>query len=138
MPGALLSRKAFRDAVLRRSDGRCVFCGAPAVDAHHVIERKLFPDGGYVLENGAAVCENDHWRCETGELSPEVVRRAAGILEAVLPPGFPPGSVIDKWGNTVRSDGLLEPGPLFDDVGARRALAAGGRLGLFIPKGTLT
>ncbi len=138
MPSPLLSREAFHDEVFRRSTGRCVFCGAPAADAHHILERKLFPDGGYYVENGAAVCEKDHWRCETGELSPEDVRSAAGILEALLPPGFPPGAVIDKWGNTVRADGLLEPGPLFGDIGARRALAAGGRLGQFVPKGALT
>ena len=39
-----------------RAHGRCVLCDAVAVDAHHVLDRKLYPDGGYYLGNGAAVC----------------------------------------------------------------------------------
>lgn len=106
------------------------------MDAHHIIERKLYPDGGYYLSNGAAVCEDHHWDCETTRLSVEDIRSAAGIVAPMLPPGFDVRTVYDKWGNQVRPDGLREPGPLFHDTGAHKALAAGGKLGLFVPKGT--
>jgi hypothetical protein len=125
----LLSREAFKTQVLARSQGRCVFCTAPAVDAHHILERKLFADGGYYLANGAAVCAAHHWDCETTVLSVEAVRVAACIAEPVVPPGFDPGTVYDKWGNRQRADGTWAPGPLMNDTGARRALAAGGKLG---------
>ena len=92
----LLSREAFKDQVFARSKHKCVFCGAPAVDAHHILERKLFDDGGYYLDNGAAVCEADHWRCETTEFSLEDVRLAANISRPVLPQGTSNEAILDK------------------------------------------
>ena len=132
----LLTREAFKEQVFARNRGRCVFCDAPAVDPHHILERKLFPDGGYYLANGAAVCDVHHWECETTKRSVEEVRAAAGIHAAMLPDILEAGHSYDKWGNRIRPDGLREPGPLFSDSGARKALAAGGKLGLFVPKGT--
>ena len=132
----LLSREEFERQVFARSQGRCVFCGQPAVDPHHILERKLYPDGGYCASNGAAVCAAHHWDCETTVISVEDVRVAAGITAPALPPGLQPGQHYDKWGNRMRPDGMREPGPLFHDTGARKALALGGKLGLIIPKGT--
>lgn len=96
--GAPLSRQAFGEQVLHRAKGTCVFCPAPAVDAHHIMDRKLFPDGGYYLENGAAVCAQHHLDCEENRISVEQVRAAAGSFVRVLPPGFDPGLRYDKWG----------------------------------------
>lgn len=132
----LLTREEFSKQVLLRSGGRCVFCGALAVDAHHILDRKLFTDGGYYLDNGAAVCEAHHWDCETTRLSVEETRKAAGIVRTCLPPQWSPTTRYDKWGNVLREDGLREPGPLFEDTGCRRALREGGVLGRFVPKGT--
>lgn len=133
----LLHRAEFKVRVFARDRHTCVFCTRPAVDAHHILERKLWPDGGYYLDNGASVCEEHHWACETTEISVEEVRRAAGIVEVCVPPGFEAVACYDKWGNLLREDGLREPGPLFSDTGARKALAAGGVLHCFIPKGAL-
>lgn len=130
----LLDREAFKEQVFARSHGRCVFCGAAAVDAHHILERKLFADGGYYLGNGAAVCEADHWACETTAHSVEAVRKAAGIVNPVLPPWMRADACYDKWGNQVWRSGLRSWGPLEADTGARKALAAGGVLGLVMPK----
>jgi len=132
-PG-LLSREAFKSLVFKRSAHKCVFCGQPAVDAHHILERKLFADGGYFLANGAAVCEAHHWACETTQLCVQAVRRAAGITDTVLPPGFDPNGVFDKWGNRIWPSGLRSWGPLEQDTGARKALAAAGYLGLMMPR----
>ena len=131
----LLSREEFKRQVFQRSRGRCVLCGCLAVDAHHVMERKLFADHGYYLGNGAAVCEQDHWRCETTEVSLDDVRKAAGIAHVVLPPGYSTAEQYDKWGNRVWPSGLRTWGPLETDSGARKALAAGGYLGRVMPAG---
>ena len=120
----LLSRKDFDKYVKLRSMGYCVLCDEPAVDAHHILERKLFPDGGYYLGNGAAVCDRHHLLCETTYISIEAVRLAAKIGEPVLPPGFDPTLRYDKWGNIVVSDDIIIAGPLAKDPGCQRALAA--------------
>ena len=132
-PPALLDREAFARAVFARSGGKCVLCAAPAVDAHHILERKLFPDGGYYLDNGAAVCAACHLDCEHTRVSVETVCEAAGITRLVLPPGFDPSVRYDKWGNRFVEHGLREAGPLEHDTGMRRALAAGGVLGTLVP-----
>lgn len=111
----LLTRDAFRTAVFARDRGRCVLCPAPAVDAHHILERKLFPDGGYRLGNGASVCSSCHLCCERCEISVEEVRRAAGIQQPVLPPGFSADRVFDKWGNELLPGGARIAGPLGEE-----------------------
>src|ERR1700680_4446057 len=110
----LLGRETFKVVVFTRAGGTCVFCTQEAVDAHHILERKLFPDGGYYSGNGAAVCGPHHWKCETTELDVESVRLAAGITKLVLPPSFDSTRRYDKWGNEMRQDGLLIAGPLVD------------------------
>ncbi|KVP75435.1 hypothetical protein WJ96_06915 [Burkholderia ubonensis] len=129
----LLSREDFKRFVFLRARGRCIFCPAPAVDAHHVLERKLFEDGGYYLGNGAAVCDAHHWKCETTELSVDAVRAAAGIRSPTLPPGLDADKTYDKWGNELCEDGFREAGPLEYDDGMRRALQRGRVLHLLIP-----
>lgn len=49
-------------------------------------------------------------------------RQAAGILEPVLPPGFEPGVVCDKWGNRVWPSDARSIGPLGDNETAGAAL----------------
>ena len=127
----LLDRDGFRDAVFQRDGHACVKCSAPADAAHHIIERRLFPDGGYDVDNGASLCEACHWLAEQTVLSPDELRRLAGIRQVVLPPGFDPDRRYDKWGNPYLPDGRRARGPLFDEEGTQRALRAGGQLGEF-------
>ena len=94
----LLSREQFRKKVFERDKGRCVFCREAAADAHHILDRKLFKDGGYYLNNGAAVCSKHHLDCEEGRISVEDIRYACRIVNMVLPPGLDPGLRYDKWG----------------------------------------
>ena len=123
----LLSREEFKERVLVRSKGKCAFCSAPATDAHHILDRKLFNDGGYYLNNGVAVCEEHHWQCETTELTLPEVYRAAGIIKPTIPAGFEADPALyDKWGNRFVDPGSLElyriGGPLRNDAGCRNAL----------------
>lgn len=133
-PEKMLTRATFSTAVLARDKGRCIFCGGVAIEAHHILDRKLWPQrDGYFLSNGASVCEADHWKCEITEYSVEQVRAAVGILKPALPPGFDENEQYDKWGNRLLPDGRREAGPLFDDDGAQKALAKGRHLWRFAP-----
>jgi hypothetical protein len=123
----LLTRDAFREAVFERDGYACVVCSKPAVDAHHLYERKLWgvtEDGGYFLANGVSLCEKCHKEAEATDLSVELLCELADIPLPPLPSTLESGHVYDKWGNILLSDGLRMRGPLFYDVGVQRALAA--------------
>jgi len=98
MKEELLSRKEFKQQVFKRDKGKCIFCSEEAIDAHHIIDRSLFKDGGYYLSNGVSVCSKHHWDCEKGIFSPEGIRKAAKIEKIVLPPGFDYNKRYDKFG----------------------------------------
>lgn len=134
MLAKLHSRDDFRSLCLKRDQNRCVFCGATeGLAVHHIIERRLFPDGGYYLENGATVCEPCHLDCEMTLHSVEDVRAKVGIPESrkVLPPHLYDDQVYDKWGNPVMSDQTRLRGELFYDESVQKILAQGGKLDLF-------
>lgn len=122
----LLSREEFRTSVFKRDDGLCVLCGAKGVDAHHIIERRLFTAenelGGYFLSNGVTVCSECHLKCETTDVSVEQVRAAAGIRNAILPSHFEVGTVCDKWGNPVMPNGQRLRGEMFFEEQVQKAL----------------
>jgi hypothetical protein len=92
----LLTREEFNKQVFTRDDGRCVVCGEPAVDAHHIFDRKLFTDNGYYLDNGASVCATCHLSAENGDITPQELMALIGIKSPVLENGH----VLDKWGNS--------------------------------------
>lgn len=122
-------RDEFREAVFKRDNHRCVVCKSVAVDAHHILERKLFEDGGYYLDNGASLCGDCHYKAETTELSCERIREAAGITNVVLPSDFEPSYRYDKWGNIFFDDTLYRlKGELGDDEGFLKLMK---RSGLF-------
>jgi hypothetical protein len=56
-----------------------VVCDLPAIDAHHIIERRLFKatheKGGYFLNNGASLCEKHHMEVEQTILSCQEIRQ---------------------------------------------------------------
>ncbi|MDM8549714.1 hypothetical protein QUF72_06550 [Desulfobacterales bacterium HSG2] len=35
------SRDIFRESIFKRDNHKCVVCGEPAQDAHHIIERRI-------------------------------------------------------------------------------------------------
>jgi len=84
----LLDRDTFRESVFKRDGHLCVICGQPAIDAHHIIERRLFSNGGYYLNNGASLCEKHHLEAEMTVLECDTIRSAAGIEVVVIPEHF--------------------------------------------------
>lgn len=118
----LLSRDKFRESVFERDNHKCVFCKNPAVDAHHIIERRLFSDGGYYIDNGASVCEEHHLACERTDLSVEEVREACGITKKILPEHFYHDEIYDKWGNIVLPSGARTKGELFFDESVQKII----------------
>jgi hypothetical protein len=118
----LLSRQAFKEAVFKRQQNTCAFCDLPCVDAHHLIERKLWADGGYYLDNGVGVCEAHHWLLETTALSPRQAREACGINTVLLPPEFDPRLEYDKWGNIIISETKRLPGRLFHEASVQKVM----------------
>ena len=129
----LLSRDDFRESVFSRDNHACVFCGAPAVDAHHLIERRLFNDGGYYLDNGISVCEEHHLACEMTVISVEEGRAAAGIKQIVVPDQFYPEQSITKWGDYILENGRRTRGELFNDESVQKILSRGNVLNLYVP-----
>ena len=127
----LLTRDQFRIHGFARDEGKCVVCKQAAVDFHHLYERKLWPDGGYYLENGVSVCKDHHLAAEQTVLSPEQLRQLAGITKVILPPHLYRGTVYDKWGNEILENGQRLRGELFDDPSVQKILAEGGQLGCF-------
>lgn len=71
------------------------------MDAHHLMDRALWPDGGYYIDNLVSLCSDCHWLAETTEISPDELRKAAGIKRVILPPQLPCHfkEKYDKWGN---------------------------------------
>lgn len=120
----LLSRDEFRMRVFARDGHLCVNCGAPAVDAHHIIERRLFSDGGYYVENGASLCGDCHYLAETTELDCQDLRERIGIKTPILPEHLYKDQAYDKWGNPILPNGQRLRGDLFDDPSVQKVLAS--------------
>lgn len=118
----LLSRDEFRAAVFARDGGNCLMCPRPAVDAHHILERRLWPDGGYYLANGASVCEEHHLSAEATTISCQELREKAGIKIVLLPPHLYEDQDWDKWGNPILPNGQRLKGELFHDESVQKVI----------------
>lgn len=118
----LLSRDDFRESVFKRDGYKCVVCGdSGKLDAHHIIERRLFSDGGYYTSNGVSLCEPCHLKAESTEITCEELREKAGIQDVVLPDDFYSDCRYDKWGNIYI--GLKRTkGPLFFDESVQKII----------------
>ena len=116
----LLTREEFKRQVFAKTGGKCCVpgCDCDAVDAHHIMDRKLWNDGGYYLTNGAALCAKHHLDAEQGVITPGECAEYMGIdpIEMRVPdalkeefskqPGYHYGlaitsGLLDKWGHYV-------------------------------------
>jgi hypothetical protein len=127
----LLTRDEFREAVFKRDNNLCVICKKPAADAHHILERRLWGDGGYYLNNGASLCPEHHMKAEETTLECDTIREAIGIEEIIIPDHFYSDNEYDKWGNIILPNGNRIKGELFHDESVQKVLAQGKVLDLF-------
>ena len=127
----LLSRDEFRGEVFKRDDYKCVVCKEPAKDAHHILERRLWDNGGYYPDNGASLCEKHHIQAEQTVLSCEDIRKAAKIESIILPEHLYEDNEYDKWGNILLSNGRRAKGELFFDESVQKILKEGNVLDSF-------
>jgi len=76
-----MNREEFKKAVFGVTNGKCCVpgCECDAVDAHHIMNRHLWSDGGYVLSNGAALCAKHHLDAEKGVITPRQCIEYMGI-----------------------------------------------------------
>lgn len=115
----LLTREEFKKKVFERTNGKCCVpgCQCEAVDAHHILDRKLWSDNGYYLSNGAALCSEHHLDAERGVITPIAcmnymridVNRDVRIPDALKEKYLTKEEYVsdltsgklDKWGNIV-------------------------------------
>lgn len=121
----LLTRDEFRTAVFARDKNKCVICGNPAVDAHHIIDRSLWDTGGYYLDNGVSVCEDCHLKAEQTLLGCDQLREAAHITTVLIPDHFYADEKYDHWGNILLPNGTRLKGELFGNENVKRVLPSG-------------
>lgn len=126
----LLSRDSFRNGVFERDNHQCVICKQSAVDAHHIIDRRLWKDGGYYLNNGASLCKEHHLAAEMTTLDCQTIREACKV-DIILPDHLYSNVNYDKWGNEILKSGERLPGDLFNDLSVQKILKLGGVLGDF-------
>ena len=132
----LLNRDTFRNAVFDRDGHKCIMCGeTKKLDAHHIIERRLFDSadyfGGYFVENGATLCSKHHIMAEETTLSCEEIRNVLNIYEFPIPEHFYSDVNYDKWGNILLPNGTRYKGELFYDESVQKILKQGGVLSEF-------
>lgn len=119
----LLTRDIFRNNCLVRDGNKCVICGSTELlSVHHIVERKIFSDGGYFMSNGATLCENHHIAAEQTILTCEEIREACGITKIILPSHLYEGERYDKWANLYLANGNRVKGELFDDISVQKIL----------------
>lgn len=103
MINKLLTRDDFRNSVFKRDNRRCIIpkCNKPAVDAHHIIERRLWQHpnelGGYFINNGASLCEEHHIAAEKNFFPPQYLWQLLGVTNPVRPISFNPSIDYNKW-----------------------------------------
>jgi hypothetical protein len=129
----LLTRDEFRKSVFDRDGHKCVICSrTDGLDAHHIVERRLWTDsGGYFIQNGATLCPEHHIEAEQTVLSCEAIREAAGISEILLPEHLYKDDRYDKWANIILADGRRLKGELFFDESVQKILKSANILDIF-------
>jgi hypothetical protein len=130
-----VNRDNFRKTCLERDGYKCIICGkTEELAIHHILERRLWDDGGYHTQNGATLCPECHILAEQTLISCEELREAAGITEIVLPEFMYRDNDFkyDKWGNIILANGTRLKGELFFDESVQKILKEGDVLHLFM------
>lgn len=93
------NRKEFRETCLDRDDEQCLvpWCINEATEVHHILERELWNNGGYIPNNGASVCNKHHRYAESNDIPPQAFWMWIGVENPPLPKSIQTKDV-DKWG----------------------------------------
>jgi len=100
----LLTRDEFRNICLERDKHECRVCGeVHDLSVHHILERKLWEDGGYYEHNGVTLCPKCHLLAEGCFIMPHELWSLLGyeVDDDVYPEGFELNIDYDKWGQEV-------------------------------------
>lgn len=127
----LLTRDDFRNSVFKRDNMLCVICAELGKDAHHILERRLFEDGGYYIDNGATLCEKCHIKAEQTLISPMEIRAKIGVTKPILPEHLYDEFEYTKWGDIQNTNGSRIKGELFYDESVQKILESGNVLNLY-------
>lgn len=93
------SRKEFRTKCKERDNNTCVvpWCSESIDDVHHIIERSEWKNGGYLMKNGASVCNKHHRDAESNHIPPQAFWIWLDINNPKLPTSYDTHQ-INKWG----------------------------------------
>lgn len=127
----LLSRDEFRETVFKRDENKCVICNNIAQDAHHIIERRLWNDGGYYIGNGVSLCGKCHILAEQTVISCDELRKAAKINKVIIPQSFYSDEKYTKWGDVILPNNTRVKGELFEDPSVQKILSEGNMINLY-------
>lgn len=132
MQHKIYSRTEWKQKIFERDNHQCVNCGNKNIqlDAHHIIERKLFDDGGYYIDNGVSLCAESidnnslscHMQAEGCLILPDQLREKANIKNIILPPNWNKTQQYDKWGNIILSFQQRKPGKNFANEEVQKVL----------------
>lgn len=94
-----LHREEFHKKCFEREEDQCIvpWCTQKPDEAHHIIERDLWDDGGYILENGVSICNHHHQYAESNDIPPQAFWFWLGISDPPLPDAVDTWQ-INKWG----------------------------------------
>lgn len=96
-------RATFRQNCLERDNGLCIvpWCDSEADDVHHILERSLWENGGYLQKNGASLCNLHHQYAETNDIPPQAFYFWLRLTtDDILRPSQIETTDVDKWGDT--------------------------------------
>lgn len=101
-----MTRDEFRTTCVQRDGGECLvpWCSKTVTtdpegpgEVHHIIERELWENGGYVPDNGACVCNEHHRFAEENYIPPQAFWMWLDIERPIIPDQYDTID-IDKWG----------------------------------------
>ena len=121
----LLNREEFKQLVFKRDNCQCVVCQNDAVDAHHIIDRSLFENGGYFIDNGVSLCEKHHIEAEQTLISCAKLRELSKIENIIYPENLSLTEFVvdyDKWGNPILKNGKRLKGYIFHQDNVQKIL----------------
>gem|GEM_PF-3895430 len=104
----LLTRNRFRKSVFERDSYKCVVCGGKTADVHHILERKLWSDGGYYIENGVSLCEAHHIQAEKEILTVEYLRNTINVMRPIIPSQLCIDKRYNRWGDQIAFTSIVD------------------------------